>query len=308
MISVSLVGVAAVFVHTVLCLLLAGLFVVVLFFPRDSKGASILTMLAIVAVSAVLIVVYFWYLKPLKGQWNSSVTWRYTSVRNLTASIFRLGWPVALFSAIGVALAIRERGPQDRYWLCWAAVWAGTCLVMPFLMPYRPVYSFPFALPPFVLAGKVIGRLHDAWAVRPFWRDAVFATFIVLLNFPSVARHYVDGSCSDYRTAAGYVRERFQPGDSVMAISPDLLKHYGANQVEALEMEMYDSKAAIDSLQRPREDSGRIWVVLNYGRAARPTAILEWLRHIGAHEHNICHLRYDYSEFTTNVFLVTKSK
>ena len=43
-------------------------------------------------------------------------------------------------------------------------------------------------------------------------------------------------------------------------------------------------------------------VVLNYGRANAPTWLLQWLGERCSHSLHVCRLRYDYAEFTTDVF------
>ena len=61
-------------------------------------------------------------------------------------------------------------------------------------------------------------------------------------------------------------------------------------------------------IQRQQESSPRVWVVLNYGRATRPDALLAWLRANGSQEFTFCQMRYDCFEYSTDVFLLTKHR
>jgi hypothetical protein len=300
-----LLAVAGVFTHTTLVLLLPGLLAAVAVAARPWRGRSLLSVLGIMAGFALLLgFLYLGYIKPLFGQWNSEVTWDYSSFRSLGNSLFHLGWPVALLGGFGALLALVRCEQQDRYWLTWAALWTGCSIVLPQFLPFRPAYSFPMALGLLVLAAKGIDWLYSVLVEQSRLAGAAWVVTACLLNFPALASHYLDGSCSNYRMAASHIRPRYQPEDILMAVSPDLLKYYLPDAGDPLTVELYVPQKAIEAIQQQQRSSGRVWVVLNYGRAIRPDELLEWLRSQGSHEFTWCRLRYDCFEYTTKVFLV----
>jgi len=305
-VTTCLLGVAGLFTHTILALLLPSLFLAVLLAGGAGQRSFLIRALATVAVFlGVVGLVYVFYIRPMFGQFNSFVGWDYSSLRSLGNSLFHLGWPIALLSGFGAALALLQREQQDRYWLTWAAIWAGSSVVLPQFLHFRPAYSFPLALAILVLAAKGIDRVYRLLAERSWISAAAWVALACLLNFPSLASHYIDGSCSNYKAAAHFLRDKVQPDDALLAVSADLLKHYLPDAREPLFLELYVPETAIAMIERQRESSGRVWVVLNYGRATRPNALLAWLRTHGSQEFTWCRMRYDCFEYTTDVFLLT---
>ena len=49
----------------------------------------------------------------------------------LMASIYEIGWPVALLAGLGAVGAIKMADEQGCYWLTWAALWAAASVVLP---------------------------------------------------------------------------------------------------------------------------------------------------------------------------------
>jgi predicted membrane-bound mannosyltransferase len=297
-------GIGAMLSHTVSALALGGVFAAVLLAAWGARGFPFVRVLGVIFVAGLIAAAtYGLYLRPLLKGWNADWDWQYKPAYSLAASAFRLGWPVALLALLGGVLALRRRDEQDRYWLTWAAVWAATCLVLPLLIPYRHMYAFPLTLGLFVLAGMGAGRVYSLAAQHSRLAAVGFAGVACLLNLPALASHYVDGSTSDYRTAARYVAAHIQPGDAILAHTPELFHHYGPECPQPDIIDIYTPPLGLEQLTAQMARSKRFWVVINYGRANTPTWLLQWLGEHCTHQLHLCRLRYDYAEFTTDVFL-----
>jgi predicted membrane-bound mannosyltransferase len=300
-----LFGLAGVFTHTILILLLPGLFAAMFLATDAWKRPFPIAMLGVVVASLICLgIIYFGYTRPMLVQWNSGITWDYSGFRAIGNSVFHLGWPVALLGGFGAVLALVERGNQDRYWLVWAGLWAGSSLVLPQFLPFRPAYSFPIALGILVLAAQGIHAVYRLLGDRSRIAGVAWVATACVLNFPALVSHYTDGSSSDYRAAANQIRPRFQKGDAVVAVSPDLMKHYLPEARDPRAIDLYVPESAIERIGKEMESSARVWVVLNYGRGTRPDAVLNWLRSNGQQTFTKCQVRYDAFEYTTDVFLL----
>jgi hypothetical protein len=224
-------------------------------------------------------------------------------VKSLAAATFKLGWPLLLLAGLGAVLALTRRKEQDWYFLTWGAVWLGVCTVLPLLISYHPPYSFPFILGLLVLAAQGICHVAQRLAENSRVAAAAWVVVACLLNLPALLSHYVDGSCSDYRAVAGYIRAHWQPGDRVMATSPQLLKHYLANGTDPLALALYEPEAALKELAEATSGPGRLWIAVNYGRANRPTVQLDWLGKNCSRQLDIAPVRYDAFEYPTTLYL-----
>lgn len=325
MTAAAIVGLLALFVHTLLLLLLPGLLAATLLLAWTERDGRLFRQ-AVVAGLALLVgcAIYLGYTRPLLAGWNSTETWSYSPLKSLLASVFKLGWPVALLACLGAVVALVQWNPADRYWLIWGGLWLVGCLALPLLMRHHPAYSFPLTLGVLVLASR--GVCHVATrlagdpiggglAIRPTGGVVLafsWVLFACTLNLPSLASHFLDGSCSNYREAAHYVRDHWQPEDRVLATSPDLLRYYLADRgQEHLPeiaapgwLELYETATSLQQLEQHLQQPGRLWIVVNYGRANRPIGLLDWLGKHATRQLDLSVVRLDAFEYSTTVYVV----
>ncbi len=308
-IGTGVLGVAAVFTHIVLILLLAGFLAAVLVTACVARDRALLPTLGVGVVCALVVAaIFLGYQRPVLGQWNAGPLITYTSLRGLGNSLFHLGWPIAVLAGFGSVLALMHRDEQDCYWLVWASFWAGSAVIMPYLVPYTPNYNFPLAFGFIILAAKGIHRVYHALMPQSRVAAIAWVALACLLNFPSLVSHYVDGSCSNYREAAHCVRSRMQPSDALFAAAVDLMQYYLPEGPTPEAMPPYAPERAIASLRQRLDTYDRVWVVFSYGRATPPHALLQWLRANGTHELGWCLTRFDSFQYTTDVFLLTRRR
>ncbi len=304
LVAACAVSLAALFVHTLLLLLLPGLLAAILLLAWTEQDRGLLRQAGIVGLTLLVACgIYLGYSRPLLQGWNSSETWSYSPARSLLASVYKLGWPVALLAGLGAVLALLRRSAADRYWLSWAGLWLVGCLVLPLLLRHHPAYSFPLTLGVLVLASQGVGHLYDRLSEQSRLLGLAWVCFACLLNLPSLASHYLDGSCSNHRDAARFVQAHFRDGDRVLATSPHLLAYYlGPDRCPA-GLELYDWAAARDQLLQQVRQPGRVWVVVNHGRANRPAELLDWLGRHCSRQLDLTIVRLDAFEYATAVYL-----
>ncbi len=304
MAATCVVGLAALFVHTILLLLLPGLLLTLLLLAWIQNDRQLLRQALVVGVTLVVAcAIYLCYTRPMLAGWNSSETWSYSPLKSLLASVYKLGWPVALLAGLGAVVALVGRQEQERYWLIWGGLWLVGCLLLPLLLRHHPAYSFPLTLGVLVLAGVGVWHLYHRLAEQSPLLGLVWVGVACLLNLPSLASHYLDGSCSNYRAAAAHLRNHWQPGDRVLATSPDLLRYYLDGVAEPGWLELYDTSRSLEQLKQHLQQPGRLWLVVNHGRANRPAGLLDWLGKHCTRELDLAVVRLDAFEYTTTVYL-----
>jgi hypothetical protein len=312
MIAAGVVGLTALFVHTILLFLLPGLLAATLLAAWTQKDGRLVKLAAVAGLAlAAGAAIYLGYTRPLLTGWNSSESWSYSPAKSLVASVYKLGWPVALLAGLGVVVALVQRSETDWYWLTWGSVWLVGCLAFPLLLRHHPAYSFPLTLGVLVLASRGVCHIQDRLAESPrtdeqSWPGLAGLAWVAvacLLNLPSLASHYQDGSCSNYRDAARYVREHWQDGDRVLATAPALLGHYLGTSTLPEALELYDTPTSLKQLQQHTQQPGRVWIVVNHGRANRPLGLLDWLGKHCSRQLDLSVARLDAFEYTTTVYL-----
>lgn len=322
MVAAAVVGVLALFVHTLLLLLLPGLLAATLLLAWTEKDVRLLKQSAVVGLALLIAcAIYLGYTRPLLAGWNSTETWSYSPLKSLLASVYKLGWPVALLAGLGAVVALNQWKPADRYWLIWGSLWLVGCLALPLLLRHHPAYSFPLTLGVLVLASRGVCEVAARLAGEPrSFGGGVLACswvlFACLLNLPSLVSHYLDGSCSNYRDAARFVRDHWRPGDRMLATSPDLLRYYLADRkqdprTEIPEpgwLELYETATSLRQLEQHTEQPGRLWIVLNHGRANRPVGLLDWLGKNATRQLDLTVVRLDAFEYTTTIYLVASEE
>lgn len=292
---------AAILAHTIQGMVLVGLFAgffVAAWIARERR----MTRLVFVAVggSAAALAVAVGHVLPLARGWNSDAEWGFGNAHSILASVSQLGWPVALLALLGAVSAWKRRGEQDGYWLAWAGLWAGAIVALPFAIPYHPGYVFPLSLAAVVLAGRTVAQIYEGLRLQNSFAAAAWLGLAALLNLPGVVSHYRDGSRYDFRGSAEYVNTHWQPGDRVATASPTLLRYYLADGIEPV---VFKGANPVPRLKQYAREPGRLWIVFPSPRAGKPEAVREWLSRNCSQRLVLCKQRFDYYEYTTEVFL-----
>ena len=280
--------------------MIGGLFVGIVAGYLAKKESLPWKMLAVIVGTGVLALLFLvFYLLPLIKGWNQGEQWGYSSSRSLLASVSQIGWPVVVLAVPGaVALWVRNRA-QALYWLVFVTIWGVSSVLFPRLVTYHPAYAFPQALSVVVLAGSLLGTIHDSLKER----SRVLAALALLagcgLNLPAVASHFRDGGKHDYRGAAVYIAEHRQTGDAVATVSKGMLLHYNPDLKDAIALE-------VDPLPQLKEmlpAKQRTWIVTTTGRSGYPDDLIDFL---GQHCHHMAELRkrrFDYYEYRVDIYL-----
>ena len=299
-IASSLAGILALLSHTVsvsaLFIAMAGLTVAAIV-RRERVPTRVLAPFGL-GLAAVFLVGGL-VVAPLVRGWNAGENWGYSVGHAVLASVNMLGWSVALLSAIGILCMAWRRTAQDLYWITAFFGWGVASLVLPKLVAYHPGYVFPLALSALVPAAIAIDRFSEA--LRPLGRTPAIGCLALccLLNLPSVASYYLDGSRPEWRAAAQFVRRRWRPTDRVTSFAQAFIRYYAPECTPAIPLSM-DHPVA--SLERLISEPGRLWVVVASSRAGLEPGLKGWLRHRCAYESEFVKTRYDYSENRVEVY------
>jgi hypothetical protein len=299
-IVVCLVICAAILCHTLMAILLPIIWIGIVAgskadrqpFPKNVAGVFLVTSI-LVAVFALL------YVKPYMSGWNSGATWGYGVVHSLLAAINGIGWPIALLAMLGGLMMLRERNPQNWYWLACAAGWGSACVLFPRIVAYHPSYVFPLAIGMFVPAGFAVGTVYECLRTKGAFLGAAWMGLACLLTLPNLASHYVDGSREDIRTAAQYVKCNWRPGDRVTGFTMGGFAHYAPGCEPAIPL----SSDAVRSVQELVRNKKRLWVVVQSFRGGLAWDLEHYLGTHFSHELKVRRTRFDYAEYCVDVFL-----
>ena len=183
-----------------------------------------------------------------------------------------------------------------------AALWASFVLVAPRLVIYHPGYGFLFEFTLLVLAGGALGRVHE----QLFQNGPAVALASVVagccLNLPATVSYFRDGSRHDYRAAARFVDDHFQPGDRIACGAAGLLKYYTSNKPDVLALPV-DDHLRLREITRLASVPGRLWIVVASGRSGLADELREWLGGNCAWETVISKTRLDYYSYEIYIFL-----
>jgi hypothetical protein len=266
----------------------------------EGRSPSRSELLAFSAGAAVIGLLFLVYLLPLASGWNRNAAWGYSVGHSVLASVNMLGWPVALLAGLGLVLMHQERKSQAVYWLACLGAWGGITLVLPLRGAYHAWYAFPFASCGLVLAAFAVSTISERLArIRPA-AGVLWVCAACMLNLPSLASHFVDGSRPDMRTAARYVAERCTTGDRVATIRAATFRYYapGCAGVQGLPASG-NVRAALERLAR---GDSRVWIVVDSTRGGLPGDVHQWLLAHASHALHVQRTRFDYFEYTVDVF------
>jgi 4-amino-4-deoxy-L-arabinose transferase-like glycosyltransferase len=292
----------AVLCHTLMSVLLvliftgivAGLYVERKLLPKSVALLFLLTGLILAAF-------YFLYLKPLLSNWNSEAEWGYGVVHSLLASVNSIGWTVALLAALGLLLWLKTPTAMNRYWSICTLGWIAASAVLPLVVSYHPAYVFPLSIGIIVAAGNAVGTIYEQLRVKGSVIGVAWVGLACLGTFPSLVSHYLDGSRPDFRNAARFVESQWKTGDRVAGYSIGLIGYYAPDCKPAIPLPL-DS---LDELRKIADGKGRVWLVLQSSRSGLPDDISHWLGANCSHELKVRRTRYDYADYSVDVFLFT---
>jgi len=291
--------------HTFQFLMIGGLFAGILCASLVERHSIPWRLLA-VAVGTGLVALLFAsvYLLPLARGWNAGESWGYSVPHAIFASVSSIGWPVVLLAPLGLEGLRRKRRGLLAYWSVFAVIWAVFLVVAPRFMTYHSGYVFPFEFAVIVLAGNSLGFLYEL--IRPHSAALALASILAacFVSLPSTASYYQDGSRHDYRAAARFVRERYQPGDRVLSAA-GLFHYYSSGDEPIVSLPAGDP---IGGMNRLAKAPGRLWVVTGAGRSGLPEELRQWLGENASWQALISKPRFDYYTYQTYVFLVNHNE
>jgi hypothetical protein len=294
-------AVAATLVHTLQGLVSAGLVVAIILsgWARQRRTVTPLAILAMTSTLIAGIIVAVQVMRFGRG-WNAGGGWGYGMLHSIMGAVLQIGWPNALLALLGAADVVATRDGEGVYWLTWAGVWAASTVVLPLMVVYHPAYTFPLTLGVFLLAGRAVGKVFELIRIQSLATACVWFGVACLLQAPDIASYYMDGSRYDYRSAAQWVSDNWQPGDRIAAVSPGLLSRYLKAPKPITGLRTTDPFLG-DETEAGRE--GRVWIVVPVGRTGLVPAMRKWLdahcRRVGLIQQH----RYDYYEYAVEIYL-----
>jgi hypothetical protein len=195
-----------------------------------------------------------------------------------------------------------EPRSQKWYWITMAAGWGLATVVLAAVTSYHPAYIFPFSLSAVVMAGYAVGRIFEHVAARNAAAAVVWMAGATAVNAPGVVSQYIDGSRYDMRSAAAYVRSQWHPGDRAATFSVATFRYYARDCCEPA-FPLDPGVASLPRLRELIEEPRRLWIVVDSTRGGVPPELQRWLFDSTVHRLQIRRKRFDYFEFTTDVFL-----
>lgn len=293
----------AVLAHSVLVLLLP-LIAVATYAAFQAEGRSVprSTWLVFGTAAAATALLLVFYLRPLLHGWNEGETWGYSVPHATLALIGQLGWGTAALTAIGALLMLRERTAQCRYWLVCLGGWVVVSMVLPLAIPYHPAYAFSFALSALVVAAYAITYISDRLKLRSSFAAYAWIGLSCLGDLPSLFSHYIDGTRTNMRDAAAYVRAHWRPGDRVTGYAMGAFGYYSGGCCKpAIPLAETDE---VPNLTRLASAGGRLWVVLEEKRPGLDAPLQAWLFACSVQKLSVGRRRLDWLQFKENVYLV----
>jgi hypothetical protein len=190
----------------------------------------------------------------------------------------------------------------NAYWIICLGGLACSTILFPLVVIYAPPYSFPFALGGFVMAGYAVGQICELLKKHGYsLAAAAWMLAALVVNAPSLISYYSDGSRPDMRAAAAYVREHWKPGDAVAGFSVGRFAFYAPGLEPRFPIT--NDAAGVAELERLARTDRRFWIVMETARPGLDPELLNWLFAHAVHKYRAQKRRFDYQEFTQDVFL-----
>ncbi len=262
--------------------------------PRAALGALIAGGVVLAAFAGA-------YILPLLRGWNSAETFGFSAGHALVSMLRMFEWPLLLWIVAGGLLAlVRYREAINTYWLVCSVGCVGACLCLPCVFVYHGSYLFPMCLGPLVLAGFALATVHEAIRKHSPVAAHAWLGLMCLVALPSLLSHYLDGSRSDLRAAANYVKREFHSGDRVTGFSMGAFDHYAGNIEPRYPL---SHSQGVAQLARLAAEPGKLWIVVE-SAASSPLSedLAKWLGVHCRHEFHLEKRRLDDRRFAVDVF------
>jgi hypothetical protein len=105
------------------------------------------------------------------------------------------------------------------------------------------------------------------------------------------------------RAAAAYVEAHWRPGDRAAVVPLRPFLHYAPGREPAVAIPRGDR--GVETLARLAvEAGGRLWIVMESGRDGLPESAERWLFAHAVHQQRVTHRRFDYHQYSIDVFIV----
>ena len=249
------------------------------------------------------------YLLPLAQGWNEVAQWGYSPLHAALATVNMLGFPVAMLVGLGGLLALTNlRNPDNAFWTT-VAVCCLVCVpILPRLITFNPMYLFLFTFPFFVLAAqfadRVFQRLREPGTAGTCVLAVAWLGAVCCSNLPSLASYYLDGSRCHHRAAFEYVREHWQSGDRLVGYTMGNAEYYIPECEPRIPLNIVGTVEQLEEIVQ--SDGGRLWIVVRSPRGGLSLELRRWLGKNCTYELRVGKKRFDYAEYTVEVFLYKK--
>jgi hypothetical protein len=281
--------------------LVAGAWLQYLFDRKSGMAIAIATTMYAIAAACYI----YFVIVPLGIEKADDSHWAGLGLINgLKSGVSQASLPVLLLSVPGALLLWKSNRTQAAFWIVQVGVWAGCLLVLPIAIPFHTAYSFPLAIGLLITAGYALGTIVEAIWSRHKTAAIALAIGIALLNLPAMASHYVDGSRHDFRSAADWIHDRLQPGDSLGTLQGDKFEYYQPSLTgrwTRIPPKDFDAWAATMIPQR-----GKFWLAIPGGRTGVPMPWKTWVERVAVLRKTIVRERYDYHSFPIFIFEIVQ--
>jgi 4-amino-4-deoxy-L-arabinose transferase-like glycosyltransferase len=241
--------------------------------------------------------------------WSGGQQWGYTSLHVLMGLIFNMNWGLTLIVCIGWLWAFWY-SPQspDKLWVIVAVVVLSFAVIAPNFLSFRHDYVFSSTLVFFMLAARFMTLLYENLKKQSNVLAIILILALLLLPFPSYLSHYQDGNRHDYRAAAQFITDHYQPSDIVASATwTAVLRHYLPFEVTPVSLFQQSAKV-IANLENLISEKNRVWLVSTLAREEYPPEIDRWLWQHAVRMLRIKKKRFDYHENITEVYLIEKNE
>jgi hypothetical protein len=264
--------------------------------------------------SFLLLLIAFFYLKPLLWNWNSiDGQWGYTPFHAVLALINRIGWSFILLSCLGTVLLFADwRNKGNKYWAACVVMSLSAILLLPLKSTFYPWYCFLFSFPIFVAITFAIDRIYNliANADIPYRRfvGTFWIIIALLLNLSSLVSYYIDGNRLDYRSPCRYIQAHWQEGDCVAVDNIQITQYYLSDLTSVIPLRAKNTPEFLQELTEKKKEKGRIWIIVHHHRNGLDPHLLDWLGRFASYEAQFRKKRLDYIENSVEVFLVPRNE
>ncbi|GAK59409.1 hypothetical protein U27_06393 [Candidatus Vecturithrix granuli] len=242
--------------------------------------------------------------------WSERQNWGYTSIHTLMGIAFNLNWGITLTACAGWWWAMwYSKDASDRLWGVVVIIVIVVAILAPLFLPFRQDYVFASTVAFFILAARFVALMYEQVKKQSRLIALAMSMVFILLPLPSFVSHYQDGDRHDYRSAAKFINDHYQPGDIILSASwISVLRYYlPAFQVTPIP-NLQEGKTAILSLEQHIADKQRVWLIYSLAREEIPQDVDQWLWKHGIRMLRIKKKRFDYHENITEVYLLNEKQ